>query len=135
MLNTRYCWQKCIWDDNDVLAFNEEDKKKAWKQHYERLLNVEFPWQEEDLSTADPILGPPLLTTKEMVVKKMKNGKTCSPLGVVTEMLKASSDIRSMLIADLTNSIIQEIPSEWDDFIFSIFKGKGEAIKRGSYHG
>ena len=50
----------------------------------------------------------------------------------MTEMLKASSDICSMLIADLTNSIIQEIPSEWDDFIFSKFKGKGEAIKRGS---
>ena len=78
LLNTRYCWQKCIWDDNDVLAFNEEDKQKAWKQHYERLLNVESPWQEEDLSTADPILGPPLLITKEMVVKKMKNGKTSS---------------------------------------------------------
>ena len=53
----------------------------------------------------------------------------------MTEMLKASSDICSMLIADLTNSIIQEIRSEWDDFIFSKFKGKGEAIKRGSYHG
>ena len=36
--------EKCIWDVNGVLAFNEEgEKKKAWKQHYERLLNVEFP--------------------------------------------------------------------------------------------
>ena len=36
--------EKCIRDDNGVLAFNEEKKKKAWKQHYQRLLNVEFPW-------------------------------------------------------------------------------------------
>ena len=52
--------EKCIQYENGVLAFNEEDKKKAWKQHYERLLNFEFPWREEDLSTADPVIGPPL---------------------------------------------------------------------------
>ena len=33
--------KKCIRDDNGVLAFNEDEKKKAWKQHYERLMNVE----------------------------------------------------------------------------------------------
>ena len=52
-------------------------------------------------------------------------------------MLKASSNICSELIVDLTNSTVQEnmMPSEWDDsFIFSVFKGKGEAIDRGNYH-
>ena len=63
--------EKCIRDDDGVLAFNEEEKKKVWKQHYERLLNVEFPWREEDLSTANPVLGPPLLVTKDMVVKSI----------------------------------------------------------------
>ena len=133
--------KKCIRDDNSVLAFNEEEKKKAWKQHYERLLNVEFPWREEDLSTVDPVLGPSLLITKEMVVKsicKMKNGKASGLSGVVTEMLKTSSDIVSELIADLTNSIVREnaMPSEWDEsFIFSVFKSRGEAIDRGNYRG
>ena len=60
--------KKCIRDDNDVLAFNEEDKKKEWKQHHKRLLNGEFPWREEDLSTADPIFGLRLLITKESKV-------------------------------------------------------------------
>ena len=27
--------KKFIWDDDSVLAFHEEDKKNAWKQHYE----------------------------------------------------------------------------------------------------
>ena len=66
----------------------------------------------------------------------MKNDKASGPSGVVTEMLKVSSDICSELIADLTNSIVREnaMPSEWDDcFIFSVFKGKGEAIDRGNY--
>ena len=133
--------EKCIRDDDGVLAFNVKDKKKAWKQHYERLLNVEFPWREEDLSNADPVLGPPLLFTKEMVEKsisKMKIGKASGPSDVVTEMLKASSDVCSELIADLTNSIIHDniMPSEWDDsFIISLFKGKCEALDRGNYRG
>ena len=89
--------------------------------------------------TGNPVLGPPLLITKKMVVKsicKMKNGKVSGPSGVVTEKLKASSDTCSELIADLTNSIVREnaMPSEWDgSFIFSVFKG--EAIDRGNYRG
>ena len=74
----------------------KKTRKKAWKQHYERLLNVEFPLREEDLSTADPLYGPLLLITKDMVensVCKMKNGKVFGPSNVVTEMLKSSSDI------------------------------------------
>ena len=68
----------------------------------------------------------------------MKIGKASGPSGVVTEMLKASSDVCSELIADLTNSIIHNnmMPSEWDDsFIISLFKGKGEALDRGNYCG
>ena len=52
---------------------------------------------------------------------KMKNGKASDPSGVITEMLKASSDVCSGLIADLTNSTVCENTksSEWDDiFIF-----------------
>ena len=31
--------KKFIWDDDSVLAFHEEDRKNAWKQHYESWLN------------------------------------------------------------------------------------------------
>ena len=60
-------------------------KKTAWKQHYEHLLNVEFPWNAENLSSV-PIVGPPILITSEMVLKainKMKSGKAAGPSGVV----------------------------------------------------
>ena len=134
--------EKCIQDDNGVLAFNEEEKKKAWKQYNERLLNVEFHWQVEDLSTADSLLGFPLPIAKEMVVKsicKMKNGKAfAGPSGAVTEMLKASFDICSELITDHTNSILHEnvMQSKCNDtLIFCVFKGKGGAIDTGNYCG
>ena len=89
----------------------------------------------------DPVLGPPPLVTQEMVEKsisKMKTGKAPSPSGVLTEMLKASSDVCSEMIADLTNSIISDntMPSKWNDsIIISLYKGKGEALDRGNYWG
>ena len=63
--NKNVVGEKCIQDDNGILARQEN----AWKQHYERLLNVEFHWREEDLSTVDTVIGPTLFIIKEMVVK------------------------------------------------------------------
>ena len=89
----------------------------------------------------DPVLGPPPLVTQEMVEKsisKMKTGKAPGPSGVLTEMLKASSDVCSEMIADLTNSIISDntMPSKWNDsIIISLYKGKGEALDTGNYWG
>ena len=31
---------------------------QAWKEHYECLLKVEFPWNPEDLSEEGPVEGP-----------------------------------------------------------------------------
>ena len=93
------------------------------------------------MSVADPVLGPPILVTREMVEKyinKMKKGKAPSPSGVVTKMLKVFSDICSKIIADLTNSIIRDnaMPKEWNDsIIISLYKGKGEALDRRKYWG
>ena len=72
----------------------------------------------------------------EKFICNMKDGKASHPLGVVTELLKASSDVCSELIADLTNSIVREnkMSSEWDDsLIISLFKSKGEVWDRSNY--
>ena len=122
------------------LSLNNEAKKVAWKQHYERLLNEEFSWNPEDL-TADPVVGPPIHIDVEMVVKaitEMKTGKAAGPSGIVAEMLKASGDIGARLVAELANDMVRNgvIPSDWEDsFIINIYKGKGDALERGNYRG
>ena len=50
--------EKPVKDDSGALSLDQEAKEKAWKQHYERLLNVEFPWNPEDLSEELPVEGP-----------------------------------------------------------------------------
>ena len=77
------------------MSLDDDTKKAAWKQHYERLLNVEFPWNPDLLSPASPVYGAPALIMEKMVqtvIKKMKSGKTKGASGIVAELLKAASD-------------------------------------------
>ena len=39
------------------LASTEEEKKLAWKSHYEKLLNTEFDWDRDSLSEVHPARG------------------------------------------------------------------------------
>ena len=91
------------------------------KQLYERLLNVECTWQEQDLSTAG-----------RKVYLLNKKGKASGSSGVVTEMLKAPSDICSELIADLTNFIFRENTNQVNGMtvLFAACEGRGEAIEK-----
>ena len=50
--------EKCVLDDSGNLCLDTESKKKAWKEHYNRLLNEEFPWDQNSLSHVDPVAGP-----------------------------------------------------------------------------
>ena len=70
--------EKCTKDDDDNLAFDDKSKLAAWKCHYEKLLNVEFPWDSNTLSEEQLFQEPPIRITTEMVsesLSKMKKGK------------------------------------------------------------
>ena len=61
-------------DDDNKLAFSDITKKNAWKQHYQHLLNVEFPWDETLLSQIELSIAPvPFITAGMMLssVQKM----------------------------------------------------------------
>ena len=49
--------EKCVFDDNGSMAFNEDAKKIAWQQHYNHLRNIEFPWSET-LPHVEPVIDP-----------------------------------------------------------------------------
>ena len=74
--------EKPVKNDAGQLSLDEEAKKEAWREHYERLLNVEFPWNPEDLSEESPVEGPSEPITLEMITKaisKMASGKAAGP--------------------------------------------------------
>ena len=72
---------------------DEEVKQKAWLEHYERLLNVEFEWDPEHLSDEPPLEIPPIPISIDIVKKaisKMKSGKAAGPSGIMVEMISAA---------------------------------------------
>ena len=71
--------EKWVHDDMGDLTVSDEAKSRAWKEHYQRLLNDEFPWDKNSLkNNSAGVEGPAIFVTEDMVtdaVKKMKQGK------------------------------------------------------------
>ena len=123
--------EKPVKNDAGQLSLDEESKKEAWKEHYERLLNVEFPWNPEDLSEESPVEGPSEPITLEMTKKaitKMASGKAAGPSDIVAEMLKPVGEAGAEEVRDLVENIISEgcIPTDCQEsFIVNLYLNIG----------
>ena len=133
--------EKCIKDSNGTIAYTDTDKLAVWKEHYSKLLNVEFPWDSEALPQTHPVSGPPPHISEELVrfaMGKLKAGKAAGPSGVIAEMFRSYTPALISSFARLTTDIIREgkIPVEWDlSYIINCYKGKGDAMTCGNYRG
>ena len=131
---------KPVKNDAGEMSMSEDSKQKAWFEHYQRLLNVEFDWDPDHLSYQPPVEGPPIPITTDMVKKaisRMKAGKASGPSGIVV-MIRAAGEMSASMIHDLAAAIIRDgkVPSDWEQrFIVCLYKGKGDALERGNYHG
>ena len=61
--------EKPVKNDEGVLSLDDKSKKSAWKEHYERLLNVEFDWNPDELSEEKPVEEPSEPITDELIAK------------------------------------------------------------------
>ncbi len=65
-INQDVVGENCVRNDAGELPLSDDDKMKAWVEHYARLLNVEFEWPSDTLPEVAPVAGPPLcVTTKQ----------------------------------------------------------------------
>ena len=84
----------------------------AWKEHYERLLNVEFPWGKNSVNNSAAVEGPAMFVAGDIVtdaIKKLKQGKAGEPLGVIVEMIKTGGR-ETVIRACESNHIWKEHP-------------------------
>ena len=115
--NTDVVGDKPVTNDAGEMSMSEDSKQKAWLEHFQRLLNVEFDWDPDHLSYQPPVEDLPIPITTDMVKKaisQMKAGKAPSPSGIVVEMIQAASDMGASMICDLAAAIIRDgkIPSD-----------------------
>ena len=120
--------------DAGEMSMREDSKQKAWLEHYQRLLNVEFDWDPDHLSYQPPVEGLPIPITTDMVKKaisQMKAGKASGPLGIVVEMIRAASDMGASMIRDLAAAIVHDgkVPSDWEHCL--PLQGKGGCTGKG----
>ena len=133
--------ENCVRNDANELALTDEGKKKAWVQHYRKLLNVEFPWPKEELPEVPPVAGTPPPVTSDQIRKSLSNmkyGKAAGPSGIIAEMMKASGEEGIELMRQLCEEVFRNgvIPSDWEEStILNLYKGKGDALDRGNYRG
>ena len=124
-------------NDAGEMSMSEDAKQKAWLEHYQRLLNVD--WDPDHLSYQPPVEGPSIAITTVMVKKaisQMKMGKAPGPSSIVVEMIQAAGDMGASIIHDLAAAIIRDgkVPSDWEQsFIVCLYKGN--ALEWGKYHG
>ena len=123
------------------MSMSEHSKQKAWLEHYQRLLNIEFDWDPDHLSYQPPVKGPPIPITIDMVkeaISQMKAGRALGPSGIVVEMIRAAGDMGASMIRDLAAAVIRDgkVPSDSDQsFIVCLYKGKEDALERGNNYG
>ena len=55
--NTDVVGDKQVKNDAEEMSMNEDSK--AWLEHHQRLLNVEFNWDPDRLSDEPPVEGSP----------------------------------------------------------------------------
>ena len=124
-------------NDAGEMSMSEDSKQKAWLEHYQRLLNVEFNWDPDHLSYQPQVEGPPIPITTDMVKKaisQMKAGKAPGPSGIVVEMIRAAGDMGASMIRDLAIIHDGKVPTDWEQsFIVCLYKGKEDALERGNY--
>ena len=121
---------KCIKDDDALLAFDEKSKLVAWKSHYANLLNIESPWDSSNLSREPPFQGPPIKITTDKVTKAlmvMKIGKATGPRGSNVKIILAGAMEKVMTKTHLVSCVIDKVKSLMilDAVPFGFMPGRG----------
>ena len=130
---------KCIRSEDGKLAFSESDRRQVWKEHMEKIMNIENAWDQ--LTEAEVVEGPIESVTRREVaeaIQKMKPGKAAGSSEINTELIKSSGNVGITVMTELCQRILdgKGMPAEWKtSVVVPIFKGKGDVMNCGAYRG
>ena len=62
-----------VKNDAGKMSMSDDSKQKAWLEHFQRLLNAQFDWDQNHLSDESPVEGPPIPITTDMVKKALSD--------------------------------------------------------------
>ena len=127
----------CMKDKGGRLVVSEKDRGKLWKDHMEKIMNVENEWDQ--MAKADTVEGPVEEVTYEEVMEamnRMKMGKAPGPSEVNMDMIMTSGKFGVGVSKKLCQRVLdgKGMPEEWKtSVVVPIFKGKGDVMDCGAY--
>ena len=129
----------CLKDESRAVKVSVGDRKKIWKEHMEKLMNVENEWSDSiDASKVEGAVRRIEVEEVRCAMNRMKIGKASGPSGVALEMFKAGGDKCLKSLTNIFNGILfkNKLPEEWMlSSLVPIFKGKGDPLNPNSYRG
>ena len=129
----------CMKDKEDRLVVSDKDRGKLWKDHMEKIMNVENEWDQ--MAKADMIEGPVEEVIYEEVIEamnKMKLGKAAGPSELNMDMIVASGKFGVGVLKKLCQRVLdrKDMREEWKTIVVvPIVKGKGDVMDRKAYRG
>ena len=129
----------CMKDQDGRLVVSKKDRGKLWKEHMEKIMNVESEWDQ--MVEAGMIERPVEGVTDEEVIEamnKMKLGKAAGPSKVNMDTEIASGKFGVGVIKKLCQRVFdgKGMPEEWKtSVVVPIFKGKGDVMNCRAYRG
>ena len=129
----------CMKYKDGRLVVSEKDRGKLWKEHMEKITNVENEWHQ--IVEADMVEGPVEGVTHEEVmeaINKMKLRKAAGPKEVNMDMIIASGKFGIGVMKKLCQRVLdgKGMTEEWKtSVVVPIFKGKGYVMDCGAYRG
>ena len=98
-----------------MVKVSVDDQKKIWKEHMEKLMNVENEWSESiDASKVEGAVRTIDVDEVRCVINRMKIGKASGPSRVAIELFKAGGDKCLKSLTNIFNDILfkDKLPEE-----------------------
>ena len=102
------------------MSISEDSKQKAWLEHFQRLLNVEFDWDQDHLYDQPPLEGLPSPIPIDMVKKAIFSDEDGQNTGPIRHSGgddgREAGDTGISMTCDFAVAIIHDgkVPSDWE---------------------
>ena len=141
LTDNRIAPMSTILDERGQPLQKREEKLERWKQHFEKVLNVQNEVEANVLEDLEDHLEADTsqLTREEVeqAVKKLQNGKAAGEDEIVAEMLKNKGEVMIDWLLEILQEVwrTKQLPSEWKKSILIPVHKKKDRKVCDSYHG
>ena len=129
-----------ILDERGQPLQKSEEKLEQWKQHFEKVLNVQNEVEAnvlEDLEDHSETDTSQLTREIEQAVKKLQNGKAVGEDEIVAKMLKNGGEVMIDWLLEILQGAwrTKQLPSEWKKSILAPVHKKKDRKVCDNYRG